>query len=136
MADYNIENLKGAQVRHSIYGEGTIEDIKNNYLYIKFGDMEMKRFQYPDAFEKFLEIVNADLNEVIEKDLEIRKSEESYIVRKRSETMYDNVKKFGEKKAAEHQRKLQIQIEKQRRTQMMRDQRVRYGDSKSENTSK
>lgn len=49
--------MVGQKVTHTRYGCGTITDLSNTYLTIKFEDVE-KKFVYPDAFEKYLTSTN------------------------------------------------------------------------------
>ena len=61
-------NLVGETVIHKAFGEGEIIDHATNYLTIKFEQGE-KKFVYPDAFNGFLRITNADKQILIENKL-------------------------------------------------------------------
>lgn len=49
--------MKRKTVRHKRFGEGTITEINNEYICVRFEEIdEVKRFQYPQAIiDKFLE---------------------------------------------------------------------------------
>lgn len=53
----SIQWMKGKTVRHKRFGEGTITEINNEYICVRFEEIdEVKRFQYPQAIiDKFLE---------------------------------------------------------------------------------
>ncbi|HHT53688.1 MAG TPA: hypothetical protein GX011_01975 [Clostridiales bacterium] len=48
-------NLINKTVRHRILGEGTITDIQDRVVFIRFGE-ELKKFAFPDAFSKHLNL--------------------------------------------------------------------------------
>lgn len=54
-----IEQLVGRECQHKKYGKGTIINIDQNYLQVKFDDCtEPKTFQYPDAIvDGFLSLI-------------------------------------------------------------------------------
>lgn len=66
--------LAGKMVIHSKLGQGTIEEISDSYLIVRF-DQEDKvsRFVYPDAFDKFLTLGDAESNAIVEKHLRIKR---------------------------------------------------------------
>ena len=67
----------GYTVRHRKYGSGKVEEIENGYIRISF-DEGMKKFQFPKAFEGFLQTDDLDLLEQIKnaRDEEAREIEE------------------------------------------------------------
>ncbi len=124
MAEYNIEDMLGVEVNHIKLGKGVVRNVEAIHIGIEFENDVMKKFQYPDAFEKFLDVEDKQLRAKIDVDLEIRKEESDYQERKRSQSLYNNVKAFDEKRAAKHREKARQQLEKQRQSQMMREQRM------------
>ncbi len=124
MSKFNTSNMIGIEVKHIKYGKGVVVSAEGAYVCIDFGNIGIKKFQYPDAFEKFLITDDNDINEQIALDLSLRKKEEDYLKQKESQEMYDNVKKFSERKAAEHEKKVKQQLEKQRQSRIMREQRM------------
>lgn len=65
--------LTGKTVMHSKLGQGTIEEISDSYLIVRFNQEDkVSRFVYPDAFDKFLTLADADSNAVVEKHLRIK----------------------------------------------------------------
>ena len=54
----SIQWLKGKVLKHKRFGEGTVTEINNDYIYVYFEELdEVKQFQYPQAIiDKFLEI--------------------------------------------------------------------------------
>lgn len=65
--------LSGKDVVHRKLGHGTIEEMSDNYLMVRFdtGD-KVSRFVYPDAFEKFLKMKDEDAQAVVTKHLTIK----------------------------------------------------------------
>ncbi len=124
MAEYDISSMLGTEVRHAKYGTGIVMEVEGTHLCVDFKEFGKKKFRYPDAFETFLEVEKEETAAKIARDLAGRKEEEDYINRKRSQDLYNTVKEFGEKKAAEHERKKRQQIERQRQSQMMREQKM------------
>ena len=57
-------DLVNKQVSHKKYGIGTIEAQNDNHLTVKFAN-EVKKFQYPIAFESFLQMLDQTLNDVL-----------------------------------------------------------------------
>lgn len=65
--------LSGKKVVHSKLGQGVIEEIRDNYLIVRFGeDGRVSRFAFPDAFENFLTIEDDEAREVVDRHLRIR----------------------------------------------------------------
>ena len=58
-------NLKGKQVRHATYGEGTIIDCSDAYITVKYA-MHDGKYQFPQAFlNKFLTLTSAEENAIL-----------------------------------------------------------------------
>ena len=60
-----FENL---QVKHKVFGLGTIISKDGKYIKVKFDSAE-KNFVYPDAFEKFLTLTDGTVTDEILADL-------------------------------------------------------------------
>lgn len=50
-----MDELIGKEVKHPRFGYGRIKNIKNNYIEVVFAG-QSKIFQYPQAFETYLQI--------------------------------------------------------------------------------
>lgn len=69
-----LENvLLGKTVVHSKLGNGTIEEVSDSHIIVRFeiGD-KTSRFVYPDAFEKFLKIKDETAQSVVDKHLTVK----------------------------------------------------------------
>ena len=96
------------KVKHIIWGAGDVVSIDNRYIYIDFkGEIGCKMFVYPDAFEKYLEYEDAELQSEVTVKLEARQFEE----RKKQEAEL-----IARKKAAEvaAQKQLALSTKKRR----------------------
>ena len=60
-----LENL---QVRHKVFGIGTVVATDGKYIKVKFDSAE-KNFVYPDSFEKFLTLADGSVTDEILADL-------------------------------------------------------------------
>ena len=69
-------DMVGQKVTHTMYGCGTITELSNTYLTVKFGDSE-KKFVYPDAFEKYLTSTDSKFMEQVHKDIQAKRSAHS-----------------------------------------------------------
>lgn len=58
----------GCKVFHNIFGGGTITSIEGKILTVNFGE-SIKKFVYPDVFEKFLISTDSELMEQVNRDL-------------------------------------------------------------------
>lgn len=58
-------SLLGERVKHQVFGEGKIVSVTKNYVTVSF-EIGEKVFVYPDAFEKFLTLVNQELSSKME----------------------------------------------------------------------
>lgn len=61
-------NLKGQIVVHNVFGEGTILEHTGHYLNIEFASV-VKKFEYPSAFDGFLEIKDKNITKEIKKEI-------------------------------------------------------------------
>jgi hypothetical protein len=85
-------NLVSEQVNHKKFGLGVISKLTDDTVYVEFGDdVGQKAFSYPDAFEKYLTLVNVEADtEVkvqIKRKLAAQRAESAAIERVRQETM-------------------------------------------------
>lgn len=67
-------DLTNMQVSHKKFGIGTVEEHDFEVITVKFVN-EIKKFQYPLAFERFLELLDATHRNELEQELEIKKEE-------------------------------------------------------------
>lgn len=74
-------NLMYQQIRHKCWGVGNVVEQTNSYIKIAF-DVGIKQFQYPEAFEKFLECVSPQLQEEVALALDNKEQEEAEKKRK------------------------------------------------------
>lgn len=65
--------LEGKLVEHKKLGKGKVKEISDSYLIVKFDKSDkVSRFVYPDAFNKFLKLEDADTQTVVDKHLRMR----------------------------------------------------------------
>lgn len=62
-------NLNNLQVKHKVFGLGTVVETDGKYMTILFGDVR-KNFVYPDSFEKYLTLADGSVSDEIRLDLE------------------------------------------------------------------
>ncbi len=123
--DSILKKFEGQKVKHIKYGMGTITEINNNMLTIAFEGVDgCKKFRYPDAFEKFLSIDDAQLKATIEKDLQERSQENDFISHQKENIVYDHLRSLDKRRAEEQRIKMEEQREKMRHRMMMREQRA------------
>jgi len=68
--------LVNGQVEHILFGIGRIVSLEEEVLYVEFSEKnEIKRFVYPDAFDKYLKICDSKLEAIILSDLKIKKAQ-------------------------------------------------------------
>ena len=72
-------DLLGQRVRHKDWGEGKVIDQTPPYIRIEF-EIGVKPFQYPDAFEKFLEFVASDIQESVLSELVAKKEQQAKLL--------------------------------------------------------
>jgi hypothetical protein len=77
--------LVNERVEHISYGIGVVTEEKDNKIWVQFKDeAETKAFLYPDAFERFLKAVNAELENNVLEQLR-KKKEEMELIRMEKE---------------------------------------------------
>ncbi|MBP1744854.1 MAG: hypothetical protein H6Q58_1832 [Firmicutes bacterium] len=67
-------DLTNMQVSHKKFGIGTVEEHDFEVITVKFAN-ETKKFQYPLAFERFLELLDAAHSRELKEELEMKKEE-------------------------------------------------------------
>lgn len=90
-------NIIGEKVIHSKFGEGVIVKQETSYIHVKF-DVEVKKFSYPQCFEKFLKLqdkdVAAQISEIIIKQERKEKRKNPFIssefVQSKRKKLYSN----------------------------------------------
>ena len=68
-------NLLGKKVQHKKLGTGEIVEINDNIISVAFSE-KVSKFQYPKAFELFIQAIDIDVQEFIASDLKKLKEEE------------------------------------------------------------
>lgn len=60
--------LNNLQVKHKVFGLGTVVESDGKYMTISFGDVR-KNFVYPDSFEKYLTLADGTVSDEILSDI-------------------------------------------------------------------
>ena len=76
-----LENL---QVRHKVFGIGTVVATDGKYIKVKFDSAE-KNFVYPDSFEKFLTLADGSVTDEILADLAVTNERKAKILAAKEE---------------------------------------------------
>ena len=76
-----FENIK---VTHKTFGEGVVANRDGNYINVSFGG-NIKRFVYPDAFEKFLTLADGTVSDEIKAELAQSNDRKQMILNKKNE---------------------------------------------------
>lgn len=76
--------LLGTQVKHKSFGVGNVIEQTDEYLKIDFS-VGIKQFQFPEAFEKFLQCVDENTQEIVLDMLADKKEKEAEQKRKKQE---------------------------------------------------
>ena len=79
-----FENIK---VTHKTFGEGVVANRDGNYINVSFGG-NIKRFVYPDAFDKFLTVEDESILSAIKVDIDASKRAKQIIIDKKNEENY------------------------------------------------
>lgn len=68
-------NILNEQIRHTLYGDGKVIFHEEGVLSIQFSEQYgIKKFIYPDAFEKYLKLNNSDIEVFVLKELNDKKA--------------------------------------------------------------
>ena len=76
-----FENL---QVRHKVFGVGTVIAKDGKYIKVKFDSAE-KLFVYPDSFEKFLTLADGSISDEIKADIAVANNAKEKILAAKQE---------------------------------------------------
>lgn len=97
-----------SKVTHIIWGAGNVVAIDGKYIHVVFeGEIGLRMFVYPDAFDRYLEYQDAELQSEVKARLEARRLEE----RKKLEAELEAKKKAAEIAA---QKQLELSTKKRR----------------------
>ena len=102
-----MEKMLNEKVENRKYGVGTIVDIIDNKITVRFEGLEEgKIFKYPDAFDGFLKFENKTLEEKALKDI---KDKKNILAIEKAEKMLTDAREDEEK------RKEKLEIAKEKR---------------------
>lgn len=79
-----FQNIK---VTHKTFGEGVVTTREGNYINVSFSG-SVKRFVYPDAFDKFLTVEDESILSEIKVDIDASKRAKQVIIDKKNEENY------------------------------------------------
>lgn len=79
-----FQNIK---VTHKTFGEGIVTAREGNYINVSFGG-SVKRFVYPDAFDRFLTVEDESILSAIKVDIDASKRAKQVIIDKKNEENY------------------------------------------------
>lgn len=125
MIELELENvLSGKTVTHRKLGQGVIEEVCGGYLMVRFEHSDkISRFVYPDAFEKFLFLDDADAQAVVTKHLTVKHLLDVQTERLRKEKL----RMLDEELKLKHREEL---AKKQKAAMMKQAREKRLGDRK------
>ncbi|EQB87230.1 hypothetical protein J2Z44_003526 [Clostridium punense] len=76
-------NIVNENVNHSVFGTGTIIELKDNKISVQFQEsFGTKVFLYPDAFESFLKVSNPIVEQEILQELKVKQQREEVLKEK------------------------------------------------------
>lgn len=70
-----MKEMRKARVEHVLWGTGRVVRKTDNVITVHFAEQGDKAFLYPDAFDKYLTMCDAEQQQVISLDLARRKAE-------------------------------------------------------------
>ena len=73
------------QVKHKVFGVGTVAVTSSKYFSVTFADGSKKNFVYPDAFERFLTLEDGTVSEDILADLSAAHAKKQSIIDKKNQ---------------------------------------------------
>ena len=76
--------LSGVNIKHKSFGVGKVIEQTDTYFKIEF-PVGTKQFQFPEAFEKFLQCENSNIQNIVIEELAIKKEKEAEIKRQKQE---------------------------------------------------
>lgn len=83
--------LDNLQVKHKVFGLGTVVATSGKYMTISFDGVE-KSFVYPDSFEKYLTLADGTVSDEILADLALVSAEKQRIIEKKLEENLHSMK--------------------------------------------
>lgn len=100
-------NLANEQIRHILYGDGKVICQEGDYLSIQFSEKYgIKKFLYPDAFQKYLKMHNHDIEMYVLEELYDKQARiEAEELRKQQEYEETDKKLLGKPKSAVSRKK-------------------------------
>ena len=78
---------QNTKVTHKTFGEGLVTNHEGNYINVSFGGA-VKKFVYPDAFDKFLTVDDESVLAAIKVDIDASKRAKQIIIDKKNEENY------------------------------------------------
>lgn len=79
--------FQNTKVTHKTFGEGIVTNHEGNYINVSFGGT-VKKFVYPDAFDKFLTVDDESILSAIKVDIDASKKAKQVIIDKKKEENY------------------------------------------------
>ena len=76
--------LSGVNIEHKSFGVGKVIEQTDTYLKIEFS-VGIKKFKFPEAFEKFLQCEDSNTNNIVLEALESKKEKEAENKRRKQE---------------------------------------------------
>jgi len=104
-------NLVNKQVTHKIFGEGTVIQYNDSYIKVSFPSGN-KSFVFPEAFGKYLTLLDKRTAKIIDKKVQKRKKE-----------LAEEERRLKELKA-QQAKKRRLLLERERRSRRLRSRRV------------
>jgi alpha-acetolactate decarboxylase len=107
------KQILNANLKHKVFGIGTVKEINGNMIIINFVEKGDKKFTYPDAFDNFLNLSDPILEEMVAADVKRNKDEvaaEKALIKQKLEDELQtkvNVNKSNKKKTSTRKTKEQ-----------------------------
>ena len=76
--------LSGVNIKHKSFGVGKVIEQTDTYLKIEFS-VGIKQFQFPEAFEKFLQCEDSNTQNIVLEALEVKKEKEAEFKKQKQE---------------------------------------------------
>ena len=76
--------LSGVNIKHKSFGVGKVIEQTDTYLKIEFS-VGIKQFQFPEAFEKFLQCEDSNTQNIVIEALEVKKEKEAELKKQKEE---------------------------------------------------
>lgn len=115
-----MDILKNETVIHRKYGNGTIVEVNDRFLIIKFETLEdAKKFLYPDSFEGFMTFQNGNLQEEAIRLIDMKKADKKSLEEFK-------IQEYERRKEERRSEKLDMQ-KKQRKTRATKSTKEKAG---------